>query len=324
MAGRTWRDLRRRPTNTTEANSTLGGTFRQPVAQQSPRLTNLLEQRQALENRLKTLTSGTGETLNARDAARFQVPTFAERQRQQREWEAQREALQARALEVRTQARDLNYPNNLNNLDNSRRVDTPDRSTTFSRRTGRDNLASSATEPVNQWLARRDMQRRSLRDAARERLSPLNDVADVGNQIKSSLSRASGQLRDLDRQLAANNLNEERSELRRLGSDKLTKATSQVDKYTKMAEAPMRMVKKIDSFWESRQNKISGAMDQTGSYFDRSQRRLSTDSGGSGDLFERMQRNRMQALKRRQEQRRQEERDEARRERARRNSSKGD
>jgi hypothetical protein len=48
-------------------------------------------------------------------------------------------------------------------------------------------------------------------------------------------------------------------------------------------------------------------------------RRLSTDSGGSGDLFERMQRNRQRALTRRQERREQERQDEQRRERALRN-----
>ncbi len=146
----------------------------------------------------------------------------------------------------------------------------------------------------------------------------MNEVARVGRQLQGSLSRASGQLRDLDRQLAEQGLNKEREELRGLGADRLSQAKSQLDKYTRMAEAPMRAVEKIDNFWENRQREISGAMDQIGAYFERSQRRLSTESGGSGDLFKRMQRNRMRALQRRQELRREEARDEARRERARR------
>ena len=83
------------------------------------------------------------------------------------------------------------------------------------------------------------------------------------------------------------------------------------------------MKTKIDRFWEQRQREISGAMDETGPYVNRSRDRLSTDTGGSGDIFERMQRNRQRALQRREEQRRQEERDEARRQRARRNRREG-
>lgn len=295
MPGRTWRDLRSNPSGGRQPST----TDTRGTTQTSPRLASLLEQRRELENRFQALTSGTGEALDPRDAARFHVPTFAERQAQQREWEAKRAELQNRATELRRQARGESAPQQQD------RADAGDR--------GR-----SMDSSVSQWLSRRDAQRRSLRDAARDRLSPLNEVAGVGRQLQGSLSRASGQLRDLDRQLAAQGLTSERDELRGLGTDRLTQASSQVDKYTRMAEAPTRAVEKIDRFWENRQRDISGAMDQIGPYVDRSQRRLSTESGGSGDLFERMQRNRMRALQRRQELRREEARDEARRNRARR------
>ena len=54
-------------------------------------------------------------------------------------------------------------------------------------------------------------------------------------------------------------------------------------------------------------------MDRMGTYSDTAKRRLSTRTGGSGDLFERMERNRQAALNARQEKRRQEARDEERR-----------
>ncbi|EGW55138.1 hypothetical protein [Candidatus Endoriftia persephonae] len=306
MPGRTWRDLQHNPApgpsdQSIPVGDRASGTAR--AVQQSPRLAALLQQRKALESRLHTLTSGEGEPLDPRDAARFQVPSFAERRTQQRAWEAHREALQRRSAELRRAARSgSSRPGSA----------APSTSTTRSD-------ATSHGSSVNQWLARRDTQRQTLREAARDRLSPLNNLANVGRQLGGSLSRTSAQLRNLDRQLAEHGLDQEREELRKLGADKLSKATAQLDKYTKMAEAPQRAVEKIDQFWQDRQRQISGAMDQTGPYAERTRRRLSTDNGGSGDLFERMQRNRMRALQRRQEQRREEERDQARRDRARHN-----
>lgn len=250
MPGRTWRDLTNTTTPAAGADSsapTGAGSVVARAAQGSPRLAGLLEQRELLENRLRALTSGSGTAVDAREDARFRVPSFAERQQQQREWESRRSGLQARALDLRRQARRSAAPP----ADDSIRPSPRNRPDT------------GIGDNVNQWLARRDSQRRSLRDA-----------------------------------------------------DRLAKVSSQVDKYTKMAEAPMRAVRKIDRSWEDRQRQISGAMDRTGPYVDRSQRRLSTDTGGSGDIFERMQRNRQRALERRAEQRRQEEQDEARRQRA--------
>ncbi len=108
MAGRTWKDLKQGSTNSSESKAPSGAIVKKAVAQQSPRLASLLEKRQALENRLQALTSGADEALDPRDAARFKVPTFAQRQAQQREWEAQREALQTRTLKIRRQARSMN------------------------------------------------------------------------------------------------------------------------------------------------------------------------------------------------------------------------
>ncbi len=315
MPGRTWRDLKDGSIPSSGKSPSLGGKSADAIAiasQNSPRLSRLLEQRQLLENQLNTLSQGGEEQLSPRDAAKFQVPTFAERQAQQRDWEQQRERLRAKSTEIRA--------SNRRNDGNGR----TSQSSSSNNIPAAANSSLSSIGGAKQWLTKRDSKRQSLHDAARDRLSPLHSTANAGRRFQSSLSSTSDQLRDLDRQLAKQGLGQERDELNSLGASKLTRATSMVDRYTKMAEAPMRAVKKMDQFWEKRQHEISGAMDRTGPYVDRSKRRLSTETGGSGNLFERMEQNRLDALKKRREQHRQEERDEARNERARRNRNKGD
>jgi hypothetical protein len=256
------------------------------VSQNSPRLSGLLEQRELLESRLSTLTQGGEEQLNPRDAAKFQVLTFAERQVQHRDWERQRNKLRTKAAELRANSR---------NSAGRDRTSTQDSSAS----SGNGGSASSALSTiggVKQWLDKRDAQRQSL---------------------QRSLSGNSNRLRVLDRQLSKHGLDQEKDELNKLGADKLGKASSMLDSYARMAEGPLRAVKKVDRFWEKRRSDISGAMDKAGPYVDRSQRRLSTETGGSGDLFERMERNRLSALQKRREQRRQQKQDEARNERAR-------
>ena len=310
MPGNTWKDLRRNanPPSSTPRGGQPGAitaaqnpdqqaTVLERAKQVSPRLASLLDKRKTLENRLRSLTSGTETELDPRDAARFRVPTFAERREQQRNWETQRDQLRRRAADIRNFSAD----------------------TASLQRGGlSNNRTSSPLDSVNQWLNRRDTQRQRLREAARDRLSPLNDVARVGRQLGNSLSSTSQQLKNLDRQLADKGLTQEREELNKLGGGRLSQIQSGVSKYTKMAEAPMRAVDKIGSSWDRRRQQISGAMDRTSSYADRSRRRLSTRTGGSGDLFERMERNRRRALQQRAEKRREEARDEARRKRARR------
>ncbi len=259
----------------------------------SPRLAGLLEQREGLESRMRNLSGGSQTEISPSDAVRFQVASFAERQAQQRIWESRREQLRTQAADIRNQSRN---------------------SSSVSRSASRS--SGSPQGSVNQWLARRDAQRQNLREGARDRLSPLNDVAQVGRRLGGSLSSASQQLRNLDRQLADQGLSQESEELRSLGGGRLNQTQSTVSKYTKMAEAPLRAVNKIDNFWKKRQQEISGPMDKASSYVDRNRRRLSTRTGGSGDLFERMERNRDRALQRRKEKQREEARDEARRKRA--------
>lgn len=298
MPGRTWKDLRpaspsaRRAAGAQQAN---GKDTLARARQMSPKLNHLLEEREGLEKKIKELSAGENHGLSSRDAARFQVPTFAERQTQQRLWEQTRERLQSKATELRR--RQTRQPSSQ-----------------------QQSAKSSPQDNINQWLANRDRQRQDMREAARDRLSPLNDIARTGRQLGDSLAAPGRQLRDLDRQLKEQGMSQESDELQRsLGVERLSKTQSAIGKYTRMAEAPMKAVNKVDRFWKKRQQDIAGPMDRFGSYAENSKRRLSTERGGSGNLFERMERNRKRALLRRMEKRREEEKDEARRERAKRN-----
>ena len=168
------------------------------------------------------------------------------------------------------------------------------------------NKQESTDNSINQWLAHRDTQRRYLRRTAQDRLSPLNDITPVGRRINNSLSSASDQLRDLDKRLTKEASQDSNT------IHNLRRNNKELSKYTKIAEASMRKVDKIDQFWKKRQQQISGQMDKVGAYFNHSKHQLSTRTGGSGDLFERMDHNRETALKRSREKCKEEARDIAR------------
>ena len=72
--------------------------------------------------------------------------------------------------------------------------------------------------------------------------------------------------------------------------------------------APRQIIDRLDTAWQNRSNQISGAMDRFGSC-GASRQRLASETGGSGDLFARMQQNRERALLARKEQQWQERRD---------------
>ncbi|HMY38787.1 MAG TPA: hypothetical protein PK011_05640, partial [Marinagarivorans sp.] len=173
------------------------------------------------------------------------------------------------------------------------------------------------SQPVNDWLAGRDEDRRRLRDQARDRLSPLETLAEPVRGARRQVQDANRQLRDLDQRLASEGLNEDRAALRELGADRLDAAERYLSRADEALGAPRQVVDRLDDAWQNRSNQISGAMDRVGSYVDRSRQRLSSETGGSGDLFTRMQQNRERAVQLRREQQLQERRDQARRDRAR-------
>ncbi|MGD1924072.1 MAG: hypothetical protein ACFB03_07755 [Paracoccaceae bacterium] len=185
------------------------------------------------------------------------------------------------------------------------------------------------------------------RTAAGDRLRGLRDRLDAADRpIRSGLRRARGvtdrvdavgrplrqlgqqvenyrnQLDDLDRKLEAEGISKkERDEIRRaVGGDKIDKVGGKLAKANKALAAPSNAVKKVEQSWMQRRQQIEGPMDRFSNYADNSERRLSPETGGSGDLFARMQRNRERALQRQREQQRQEDQDRRRRERAQENA----
>lgn len=262
------------------------------------RLTSLLRQRQQLENNLRALTTGGEPQRDPREAARFPVSSFAQRRAEQKEWELTREARP------------------LPNVPPTSRTRAERTTNTWLRsaapRTGLKNFDTS----VDQWAQRRDSRRENLRDRAHQAAGALESTS---HTLSNSLDQASRPLRDLD------NLNGDISErdrqaikkdLDNLGVDKLRSANQAMAKAKQVVAAPSKAIAGIDRFWKKKEEQISGPMDRASRYAQRSRQRLSTTTGGSGDIFSRMQRNRDRALARRREQRLQEEQDEARRQRA--------
>lgn len=181
---------------------------------------------------------------------------------------------------------------------------------------------------------------RGARDGLRNGLddleAPLNDgvrgarkvtdrIDQVGRplrQLGSQVENYQKQLRDLDSKLEAEGISKkERDEIRKsVGGDKIDKVGGRLAKANQVLSAPGRAVDKIETGWMQRRQQIEGPMDRFSSYADNSERRLSPETGGSGDLFERMQRNRERALERQREQQMQEEQDRRRRDRAQENA----
>lgn len=141
---------------------------------------------------------------------------------------------------------------------------------------------------------------------------PLRNIGD-------QLSDQSRQLDEMDRKLAAEGVSQaERDEIRKaVKADEIDKVSGVLDRANAALGAPKKAVDRVDRAWRARERQITGPMDQVSRYADTRERRLSTETGGSGDLFERMQANRLSALRRRQAAQLQDRRDERRRERAR-------
>ena len=262
------------------------------------RLSQLMQERKELEDRLRNLTGLPGQQgTDAHRNARFHVPSFAERQAEYREWEANRMQSLRRQAAAARQAR---APTN------------PLRSGVAAARNPveqlRSGLQHTSRSNLNRFIER-------PRDAA----NTLDEMGRPLRQIGAQLQDQNRQLDEMDRKLAAEGVSEaERQEIRKaVKGDKLDKAGKMMDKANKAISAPKKAVDKVEQGWLRREQQIAGPMDRFSNYADQSERRLSTETGGSGNLFQRMQANRMNALRRRREQKMQDHKDENRRARAR-------
>lgn len=267
-------------------------------------LNQLLSRRNELEAKLRGLTGESQQ--DPAISQRFPVASFAERRQQEQAWAAQRAAARQRQQQQHEPA-PLGTPRGglpASPLEGRMDAGLPGRSGLSE---GLDNRFTTANRQARSGLRR-----------VGEALTPLQSVSQPVREARQSVEGARDQLRDLDRQLASEGVSEtDRAELRKtLQGDRLDKTSAVLNRAQSALDAPQRAVERIESGWQAREQRQTGAMDRFSSYADRREQRLSLDRGGSGDLFARMQANRQRALERRREQQQAEQRDQQRRERA--------
>ena len=271
------------------------------------RLSALLRARRQLESHMADLT---GQGQEPREDPRFPVLSFAERQAQQRQWEAQRqdhrnsESEFYRSLRDRTTHSVMGFrqtplEQRLTGSDISRRL--------------KDSEPATALHRINDSTRLEQVQ-----NMLRQDTEPVKTVKRGLNSIRRPVEQYSADLKRLDNELENRDVSaDDRAEIQELlKSKEVARVSSALDRADNLLDAPKRAADKIESSWLNRRRQIDGPMDRIGQYADRSRRRLSTSEGGSGDLFERNARARIRALRRRREQKRQEEADQARRDRA--------
>jgi len=328
MRRRSWKDLDRPavpapPASPAAAPGVLppqdaGDLARAAALAPDSRLNVLLAERRALEDRLRNLTGLPGQQGSGdphRDA-RFQVPRFAERQAQVRAWEAQRQARAGQATrdaQARWGSR-IGAPPGGDPGADPPAPPLPDPATGL----GATGLGRGLAD---RSAAFRDPPRRAhdrLLDRPRAAAAQVDAIGRPLRDIGDQLSDQTRQLDGMDRKLAAEGISQtERDDIRRaVGGDQIKKMSGIIDCANAALDAPRKAVDRVDRAWQARTREITGPMDQVSRYAATRDRRLSTDTGGSGDLFERMQANRLSALRRRQAAQRQERADERRRARA--------
>ncbi|MEP4546255.1 MAG: hypothetical protein ABJ000_08750 [Saccharospirillum sp.] len=318
MTRRTWRDLDQDsnehsassagPSAPAAVTGSRGASDLAEAARLAPnsQLNQLLTRRNELESKLRGLTGNSQQ--DPAISQRFPVASFAERRQQEQEWAAQRAAARQRQQQQQGNGpAPLGTPRGglpASPLEGRMDAGLPDRS-------------ALSEGPDNRFVTASRQARSGLRRIG-EALTPLQSVSQPVRDARQSVDGARDQLRDLDQQLASEGVSEaDRAELRKtLQGDRLDKTSAVLNRAQSALDAPQRAVERIESGWQAREQRLTGAMDRFSSYADRREQRLSLDSGGSGDLFARMQANRQRALERRRERQQAEQRDQQRRERA--------
>jgi hypothetical protein len=328
MPRRSWRDLDRAegpaspaagPAATQDVPRGPGDLEAAAALVPDSRLNTLMEERRALEDRLRNLTGLPGQqgTQDPHRDARFQVPSFGERQAEIRRWEARRQARMTRRQQDVWRGSER-WAHALQ----SAREEPPALPAPASG-LGATGLSDRMRALRGGLTDRSRAARESLLARPREVAGRIDEAGRPLRQLGEQLKDRDRQLEEMDRKLAAEGISEaERQEIREaVSSDAVDKVSAVLGRANRAIDAPKKAVARIEQFWERREQQISGPMDRFSGYAADRERRLSTETGGSGDLFQRMQANRMSALRRRQESRMQERREERRRERARERAS---
>jgi len=277
------------------------------------RLSELLGERRALE---QTIQSITGQSPNS-ESDRFPVLTFAERQAQERAWTERRAAMHNRQDQrFRTVRGGTDrFQNELAPTALMQRVtgEPPARSNLLDHLRGDDIFSQSLDNITN---------RGGQTPTTQQPRGAVRRIRRVGEEAERQGRNLSDQIGDMDHQMAERGVSQvDRDEMRKMmKGDKIDAVNRKMSKANSALNAPKRAAKSLDRLWGQQKQKVISPLDKMGSYADARDRRLSSEFGGSGDLFERMQRNRERALERRREKARQDRRDAARRNSASRNA----
>lgn len=310
MAGPSWRDVERRQAGARPAAAApvpgRVAPLRAPELGAVSPLGKLMAQREALEQRMQTLT---GEAPpDPRTAALYQVRPMAERRAEFDAWQMQREreAQRARSGLIERRSAERGEPA-------SERRTAPGEQEALEEPSLRA-TRGEAGPPLRGTAADRDPRRRpSPADEARSGLSGLRDK--LGN-----LDRALG---DADRQLAERGMNREREDLARMkkdmGLDRILsgagKLDSMLERGAPSAKSPERAERVIEDDWLKRRDAIGGQDMESyqRGFKERAARLFGVDTGTIDQVGERLQRLRETSLERKRESQEQERRDEDRR-----------
>lgn len=288
------------------------------AAQQNPQFGELLRKREQLEQRMHNALGGGAGAISPRDAARFQVPTMAQRRAEHRAWEQARDRNRPAAPENGEAAigRQLSAVG-----ERIARV-VPAIPRLPMRPTAGERGSASPLDP-SQWLAQRDAARSGGGNDEYDRLDQRLDRA------RSQLSNANP-MRDLDRQfeeadrkLAAEGLDSERGELasmkKNIGLDHFNRPSAAADDifgaFRSTTDRTRDAGERIEQNWLSRRDAIGG---QDMESYMRPLREMQSRvlSMSATDFAERSDRLRQAALDRVRERRQEQDADEARRSRA--------
>ena len=284
------------------------------IAAQNPEsgLSELISQRKELESRMKELI---GEKRKNYENNRFKVLSHADRIKEKKDWENKQDQIknfhnQAQLRQSQFSQRRVGTEQSRSGL-NSRPIDNG-----LTRGIGSFN-PSSAIHRLNDKTRFKNVQDKLLK-----RPKAIDDLHTGIGEIRGQVNKLSTDFQDVDKKLNSPEISQaDRDEIKGLlKSKEVNELTSKLGGYLDKADnilgTPKKAADKIEGGWQNRRRQIDGTMQRFGNYAKSRDRRLSTEFGGSGDIFARLAETRAAALKKQREKRRQEQLDQKRRERA--------
>jgi len=299
------------------------------AASENPHFANLLKQREQLQQRMQTAMVGGQPQIDTRDAARYQVPSMAQRRADYRAWEDAREQ---RRNETSGDGEQSNDAPVLGPYERTRPQTPPNNMPSLPFRSTTGEAGSASPLDPGQWMQQHDQRRARGRQRPRRRRTndDYNQLDERLQRARSSAGNIQNPIRDLDRKfadadrrLADEGMDSERRDLEQMknemGLDNFNRPVKGAeDIFSKLRSVTDRSRdagERVEQDWLSRRDAIGG--NDMESYMrplrDVKDRVLSM-SGRDFDARSEDRRNKALELQR--QRRRQEQADDARRARA--------